>query len=277
MAVVKCILGLLALLVVSAWTEARVVKKQNADNNDNDDGDDGGLTVSELLERANSHVEHSRDGPRVEGDIAQPRLPTLRNADPCVLRGCMWGKANDGKVYIPYVIANHYSSRELNIINSGINSFAHSTCIRFVPRSNQRDYIYIQSLQGCYSYVGRQGNSQTVSLSRQGCIYYGTVQHELLHALGFNHEQCRSDRDRHIQVLLQNVMKGQEHNFRKIDTLNQGTPYDYGSVMHYGRLAFSKDNYNPTMVAIPNRNAVFGTARQMSQHDINRINLLYKC
>lgn len=26
---------------------------------------------------------------------------------------------------------------------------------------------------------------------------------------------------------------GMEHNFDKINTLNQGTSYDYGSVMHY--------------------------------------------
>lgn len=29
------------------------------------------------------------------------------------------------------------------------------------------------------------------------------------------------------------VLLGMEHNFRKIATLNQGTPYDYNSVMQY--------------------------------------------
>ncbi|XP_029991499.1 high choriolytic enzyme 1-like [Sphaeramia orbicularis] len=266
MAVMKCILGLLALFAVSAWTEAGMWRSAEAEND---------LTVSEQLGDANDNLSPDRDGIHIDGDIAVSRLPTLRNADPCVRRGCMWPKATDNKVYVPYAIANHYSPQEIDLIKRGLNSFSYSTCIRFFPRTNQRDYLYIQSLDGCYSYVGRQGNTQTVSLSRRGCIYYGTIQHELLHALGFNHEQCRSDRDQHIQVILQNVMKGQEHNFRKIDTLNQGTPYDYGSVMHYGRTAFSKDNYSPTMVAIPNRNAVFGTAKQMSQNDINRINLLY--
>lgn len=62
----------------------------------------------------------------------------------------------------------------------------------------------------CYSYVGRRGGKQVVSLARRGCLYHGTVQHELLHALGFNHEQTRSDRDNHIRVLLQNVQSGNE-------------------------------------------------------------------
>lgn len=65
------------------------------------------------------------------------------------------------------------------------------------------------STGSCWSYVGRQGGSQTVSLSRQGCLYHGTVQHELLHALGFNHEQTRSDRDNHIQVVWDNIIQGQ--------------------------------------------------------------------
>ncbi|XP_078023748.1 high choriolytic enzyme 1-like isoform X2 [Epinephelus lanceolatus] len=203
MAAMKCILSLLALIAVSVWTEAGVVMKASEDSNDEDD-----LTVSEQLENANKDFGNERDGIEVHGDIAVSRLPSLRNADPCVLRGCMWPKATDGKVYIPYVIANHYSSTELDVIKRGINSFSYSTCIRFYPRRSERDFIHIQSLEGCYSFVGRQGNSQTVSLSRRGCIYHGTVQHELLHALGFNHEQCRSDRDQNIRVLLQNIIKG---------------------------------------------------------------------
>uniref|UniRef100_A0A0E9WS34 Metalloendopeptidase n=1 Tax=Anguilla anguilla TaxID=7936 RepID=A0A0E9WS34_ANGAN len=136
--------------------------------------------------------------------------------------------------------------------------------------------MYIQSQNGCYSYVGRLGNGQVVSLSRQGCIYHGTVQHELLHALGFNHEQTRSDRDNHIRVLLQNVVSGMEHNFNRIDTNNLATPYDYNSVMQYHRYAFSKNN-QPTMVPIPNNNVEIGAATQMSYNDILRINRLYQC
>ncbi|CAL8325846.1 unnamed protein product [Gadus morhua 'NCC'] len=128
----------------------------------------------------------------------------------------------------------------------------------------------------CYSFVGRTGNSQTVSLCRQGCLYHNTVQHELLHALGFNHEQIRSDRDQHIRVLLQNVQSGMQHNFNKIATLNHVTPYDYNSVMHYHKYAFSKNN-QPSMVPIPNQNAVIGKATQMSQNDITRLNSLYNC
>uniref|UniRef100_A0A672G1U4 Metalloendopeptidase n=1 Tax=Salarias fasciatus TaxID=181472 RepID=A0A672G1U4_SALFA len=236
------------------------------------------LSVSELLERANRNLVRSVDEPAlVEGDVAVDG-EAGRNADPCTARGCMWGKWSDGKVYVPYYITNHFSSREKAIITRGLESFSSFSCIRFRPtKSSDRDWLSIESQNGCYSYVGRRGGKQVVSLARRGCLYHGTVQHELLHALGFNHEQTRNDRDRHIKVLLQNVQSGKwSHNFRKIATLNQGTSYDYNSVMQYHKYAFSKNN-QPTMLPIPNSNVSFGNAKEMSRADIARLNTLYKC
>ncbi|XP_053178200.1 hatching enzyme 1.2-like [Scomber japonicus] len=259
----------LLLLSASCWADnqAEYVAEEDL----------GELSVSELLERANSNLMRSQDEPILtEGDIAVDS-EAERNADPCTSRGCMWGKYTDGKVYIPYYITNHFSSREKAIITRGLESFSSFSCIRFRPsRSSDRDWLSIESQNGCYSYVGRGGGKQVVSLARSGCLYHGTIQHELLHALGFNHEQTRSDRDNHIRVLLQNVQSGMEHNFRKIATLNQGTPYDYNSVMQYHRYAFSKNN-QPTMVPIPNSNVSFGNAKEMSRNDIARLNTLYKC
>ncbi|XP_008308558.3 low choriolytic enzyme-like isoform X2 [Cynoglossus semilaevis] len=257
----------LALLFLSAYCLA--------DNQGEEIPED--LSVSELLERANSHLTRFDNEPElIEGDIAIPS-EAEKNADPCTSRGCKWGKYTDGKVYIPYYITNHFSSREKSIITRGLESFTSFSCIRFRPsRSSDRDWLQIESQNGCWSYVGRRGGKQVVSLARSGCLYHGTVQHELLHALGFNHEQTRSDRDNHIRVLLHNVVSGMEHNFNKIATLNQGTPYDYNSVMQYHRTAFSK-NGQPTMVPIPNANVSFGTAREMSRNDIARLNTLYKC
>ncbi|XP_062845410.1 six-cysteine containing astacin protease 4 [Trichomycterus rosablanca] len=231
------------------------------------------LSVGELLERANRGIVRGADEPTVIGDIA---VDDGRNADPCTSTGCKWAKYSNGLVYVPYVIANHFSSRELQVIQRGLDSFASVSCIRFTPRSNERDYISIESQSGCYSYVGRRGYAQTVSLDRNGCIYHNTVQHELLHALGFNHEQTRSDRDNHIRVVWENIIDNMKYNFDKIATLNQGTSYDYNSVMQYHRTAFSK-NGQPTMVPIPNSNVAIGTSTQMSQNDITRINKLYQC
>ncbi|CAH3176699.1 unnamed protein product, partial [Porites lobata] len=72
---------------------------------------------------------------------------------------------------------------------------------------------------------------------------------------GFYHEQSRPDRDEYVTILWDNIKTGKLeqnsiHNFKKynrgtIDSL--GSPYDYGSLMHYGSKAFSK-NGKPTIV-----------------------------
>ena len=67
--------------------------------------------------------------------------------------------------------------------------------------------------------------AQIVSLARSGCVRKGIVMHELLHAVGFHHEQNRPDRDNYLNIYLENVKSGKEHNFRlmtnTVDT--QGT------------------------------------------------------
>uniref|UniRef100_A0AAQ4QM80 Metalloendopeptidase n=1 Tax=Gasterosteus aculeatus aculeatus TaxID=481459 RepID=A0AAQ4QM80_GASAC len=234
--------------------------------------EDDEFSVSTLLEKANVNVGKNLDEPLVMfGDIAVPT--GLQNADPCVTRGCLWPKATDGNVYVPFRIANSFSnihsltqSYNNNVIplyTSGL-----TTCIRLVIEQ----FLSFR----CFSFVGRRGRGQVVSLSRQGCVFRQIIQHELLHALGFNHEQTRSDRDQNVRILLGNVISGMESNFRKIQTMNLGTPYDYNSVMHYGRFAFSK-NRQPTIVPIPNANVAIGRATQMSPIDILRVNRLYRC
>jgi len=70
------------------------------------------------------------------------------------------------------------------------------------------------------------------------CLLKGPMVHEIAHAVGFWHEHNRPDRDEYVTIHYENIKSGREHNFHKrsyheVDSLN--VPYDYGSVMHYGR------------------------------------------
>ncbi|XP_034053432.1 low choriolytic enzyme-like [Gymnodraco acuticeps] len=224
--------------------------------------------ASDIIERANANITTRM----VDGDIVQN---VRRNADPCTARGCKWPKYRR-YVYVPIYISTSYTSRERNIIIRALLTFHASTCIRFVWRTSHRNYLYFYSGSGCWSYLGRQSRGQLVSLKKNGCLYTDTVQHEVLHALGFHHEHVRSDRDSYISILYQNIEPGKTRNFMKRQTNNLGTPYDFDSVMHYGKYAFSK-NREPTILAKSNPSLNFGTARTMSKNDIARVNKLYQC
>ena len=62
--------------------------------------------------------------------------------------------------------------------------------------------------------------------------------HELLHTLGFWHEQSRPDRDYHIKINEDNIMPNHENNFAKQEGQTQSAPYDTCSIMHYESNAF---------------------------------------
>ena len=72
---------------------------------------------------------------------------------------------------------------------------------------------YNACLFRCYSPVGRQYRKrgmQELSIG-EGCNSKGIIMHELMHALGFWHEQARSDRDDYLEVLWENIKKGMFH------------------------------------------------------------------
>lgn len=66
------------------------------------------------------------------------------------------------------------------------------TCIRFVPRTTQNDFVRINGdSSGCSSHVGRIGRAQRINLNSKnavgsGCFRKFTIVHELLHTLGWN-------------------------------------------------------------------------------------------
>ena len=69
----------------------------------------------------------------------------------------------------------------------------------------------------------------------------GVVVHEIGHAIGFQHEQSRSDRDKYVTLNRDNLAFFLSGNTKRMITENYGTPYDFYSVMHYGMIVSDYD------------------------------------
>uniref|UniRef100_A0A8B9UP29 Metalloendopeptidase n=1 Tax=Anas zonorhyncha TaxID=75864 RepID=A0A8B9UP29_9AVES len=130
---------------------------------------------------------------------------------------------------------------------------------------------------GCFSSVGRVGGPQLLSLAPP-CLQggKGVALHELLHAVGFGHEHSRPDRDAFISIAWSHVLPGFEGNFMKSRSANTLVGYDYSSVLHYGRYAFSR-GAEPTITPLRDPRAVLGQRRGLSASDVARVNRLYGC
>lgn len=170
----------------------------------------------------------------------------------------------------------------MDLIERALNEYHKNTCIKFIPRrSSDRDFISIESGDtGCWSSVGRTGGKQVVNLQTPGCVRkIGTVIHELMHALGFLHEQNREERDKFVVIKTNNIKSGYEVNFSKAkpgEATGFGVAYDYGSVLHYSLTAFSK-NSQPTIEVKMKTNDKIGQREGFSKKDIEKINKMYKC
>ncbi|NWX54480.1 MEP1B protein, partial [Promerops cafer] len=216
-----------------------------------------------------------------EGDI---KLPGVR-LHTCFLSWIQERNSIIGDNYrwphvIPYVLEDSLEMNAKGVILKAFEQYRLKTCIDFKPWEGEKNYISVFKGSGCWSSVGnRQMGLQQLSIGAN-CDRTGTIQHEFLHALGFWHEQSRSDRDDYVTIIWDRIQSGKEHNFNKYDDkisdfLN--VPYDYNSVMHYSKTAF-RNGTEPTIITnIPDFTDVIGQRMDFSASDLQKLNRLYNC
>ncbi|CAF1066741.1 unnamed protein product [Adineta ricciae] len=186
-----------------------------------------------------------------------------------------------------YEIDDIYPPSEKQLIVDSLAELTTKTgnCVRFVPRTNQPDYVRVLNKDGCWSGVGKswRGGLQELSLDRSGCMTKDTIIHEFLHSLGFNHEQTRPDRDQYIKVLYENIEPENKHNFDKNQAAafqSVGLPYDFNSIMHYTYNSFSTNGL-PVMVTADGASKdwryTMGTGNVLTESDIYKVKKIYGC
>lgn len=231
--------------------------------------------AGELVSTANMNNTNPEElGPYLEGDILIPR--------PRPKSGLRSGARRWSQGTIPYEISPDFDAADVSRIYLAIEQYHKYTCIRLVPRTEHDiDYVvFTNDRSGCWASCGRIGGRQQVNVQSGACTYrLGTIIHEIMHAIGFMHEQNRPDRDNWVDVYYDNIRNGLEGNFLKLSPSYVKTfdvPYDYNSVMHYNAYSFSK-NGQPTIVPLQESGDQIGQRKQLSQLDIKKVNKMYKC
>ncbi|CAG9807141.1 unnamed protein product [Chironomus riparius] len=241
-----------------------------------------------LTSQHQKKLKNPENGEFYQGDIVllDEELKSLHDSSDCKARTGLssvlkrWPKNLYGKVIIPFTISDDFYFNDKASILSAMYDIEAHTCIKFIQRSYEHDYIYIISDTGCYSYIGRKLGPQVMSLQRDDCISHGHIIHELVHALGFHHMHNHIDRNNYVTINYNNVDPSKINQFVAVDPLlfeNFGTPYDYYSVMHYDTYTFSKNGLQTILPNDYNYRNVLGQRIGLSIGDVKRINSMYKC
>ncbi|XP_032307893.1 zinc metalloproteinase nas-7 [Drosophila ananassae] len=178
-----------------------------------------------------------------------------------------------------YIDPQDFDANQTMVILKGFKEYHDRTCIRFRPyEKGDKHWLMIKgNYSGCWSSVGRRQGGQVLNLNTPKCVTHGVVVHELLHALGFYHQQSATERDEYVKINWENILDGHAHNFNKYartHITNFGVEYDYQSVMHYSSRAFSKNGKATIEPLDPY--ASLGQRRGLSDKDVSKLNEMYE-
>jgi len=224
--------------------------------------------------------ENEEAGPHFEGDIVGGIPEDFYNR-----QGIIGDKYRWPNNTLVYSIDDAFTDEQKGYIKEAHRQITNATdgCIQFREKTDDDEaYAAIEKPENaCNSPIGYRGKRQVINLS-DGCFkgnQWGTLAHEHIHALGFNHEQTRDDRDDYVTIVWMNIKDGEEHNFCKRSSNTYNETYDYNSIMHYNAYEFSmsKKLGLRTIIPLKTGGSNIGQRERLSDTDARRIKKMYGC
>lgn len=181
---------------------------------------------------------------------------------------------------VKYYISPDFTTTAKNAIRSGISMVEQAvTSITFQESSSKLSSNGINFIATPATNNSLVGKWAINNINLQYNLNVGGVAaHEILHSLGFFHEQSRTDRDSYIIINFNNIKNEYVHAFQTFSQKgyngkNFGA-YDYQSIMHYGSWDFAKDSSIPTITKLDG--SCFESQRtHLTNGDLAAIDRLY--
>ena len=244
-------------------------------------------TEKDVLEYENGVIlEKSRDGKYIwQGDILlsdeQVKILTQPN-DKQTKSGIInilsrqWPSGS-----VSYTFDPNITDKTRAYIEQAISHWTEKTPIQFIrvnPNpSRTKNYIEFINADGCWSMLGMIGGKQQLSIdARWGTT--GNAIHEIGHALGLIHEQCRSDRDLYINVNYNNILPAwrSQYNITPQNHLVTRNEFDINSVMIYSSSGGeSAINPNVPVMTTKDGRTWYGQRNGLSEIDIKGVSMIY--
>lgn len=227
----------------------------------------GELLVSQILVVDEYAVAH---GDILVGSYDEVLEMERKGEFPKIKKPTKWENA-----LVPYSISRDYPEPER--IERVLEYIGQNTPVQFIERSREHENYVLFELgeEHCFSSLGQQGGEQKIVLTLN-CAEK-EIAHEVMHALGFLHEQNRKDRDQHIKIHWDNVKEDYTEQFKKIPEAIlpvERTPFDFKSTMLYPPFAFA---LSPSLPTITTRDGdVYQNGQSwLSQGDLEKIKTFY--
>ncbi|XP_057322590.1 bone morphogenetic protein 1 homolog [Microplitis mediator] len=115
------------------------------------------------------------------------------------------------KGIIPYEFDNIFTESQQRLIREAMREWERSTCITFVKRIPKvhTKFLHFTELDCgcCFTFLPHFPKIKLISLQKE-CVDFPIILHELGHAIGFEHEHNRPDRDKYVHIIGQNIHPG---------------------------------------------------------------------